>query len=146
ISSLVFNPFLRLAVTPRPFWTGHPLHWIREIVESIPVLVLPLPGVALGASALVAAALFNQRRGLALAATILGVCLYFRFGAVFVFIVATAGGLDWAVPGMRDKPDYESCSRSTVLSACDASFDPEGAGSLPLMTPFLMSSNCARTA
>ncbi len=75
-SALIFNPFLRLAVTPRPFWTGHPLHRIQEIVESIPVPVLPLPGVVLGACALVAAALFNQRRALALAATIIGVCWY----------------------------------------------------------------------
>jgi hypothetical protein len=94
ISSLVFNPFLRLAVSPRPFWTGHPLHWIREIVESIPVLVLPLPGVVLGASALVAAALFNQRRGFALTATIIGVCWYICLGAVFVFIVTTWRGMD----------------------------------------------------
>jgi len=86
ISALIFNPFLRLAVSPRPFWTGHPLHWIREIVDSIPVLVLPLPAIVLGASALVAAALFNQRRVLALAAIIIGVCWYIFLGAVFVFV------------------------------------------------------------
>jgi hypothetical protein len=94
ISSLVFNPFLPLAVSPRPFWTAHPLHWIREIVESIPVLLLPLPGVVLGASALGAAALFNQRRGLALAATIIGVCWYICLGTLFVFVVTTLRGMD----------------------------------------------------
>src|SRR5689334_18424742 len=48
LAALLFNPFLRLAVTPRPFWDGHSLHWIAEIVESIPVLVFPLPGLVLG--------------------------------------------------------------------------------------------------
>ena len=94
ISALIFNPFLRLAVSPRPFWTGHPLHWIREIVDSIPVLVLPLPGVVLGASALVVAALFNQRRALALAAIIIGVCWYILLGALFVIIVTAWHGMD----------------------------------------------------
>ena len=28
VAALLFNPFLRLAVTPRLFWIGHPLHWI----------------------------------------------------------------------------------------------------------------------
>jgi hypothetical protein len=31
IAALVFNPLLRLAVSPRPFWTGHPLHGIRQV-------------------------------------------------------------------------------------------------------------------
>jgi hypothetical protein len=87
VSALIFNPLLRQAVTPRPFWTGHPLHWVREMVESIPVLVLPLPGVVLGACALVAAALLNQRRSLALAATIIGLSWYILLGALFLFVV-----------------------------------------------------------
>src|SRR4051812_47107665 len=85
VSSLIFTPFLRLAVTPRPFWTGHPYHWIREIVESMPMLALPLPGVVLGACALAAAATFNQRRGLAIAATIIGVGWYILLGVMFVW-------------------------------------------------------------
>jgi len=87
VSSLLFSPFLRLAVGPRPFWTGHPYHWIREIVESVPVLALPLPGVVLGAYALAAAATFNQRRGLAIAATVIGVGWCILLGVVFVWVV-----------------------------------------------------------
>ena len=87
MSALVFNPLLRLAVSRRPFWTGHPLHWIREIVDSVPVLVLPLPGVVLGVCALAVARLRGQRSGLALAATLLGIGWYVLLAAVFCMIL-----------------------------------------------------------
>jgi hypothetical protein len=87
----VFNPCLRLAVTPRPFWTGHPLHWIRGIVESIPVLVLPLPGVVLGACALAQARLRGQRSGLAWAATLIGIGWYVLLAALFCVILVADG-------------------------------------------------------
>jgi hypothetical protein len=92
ISALVFNPFLRNAVTPRPFWTGHPLHWVREIVGSIPVLVLPLPGVVLGLCALAHARLHGRRSGLAVAATVIGVAWYVVLGALFLFMVVALRG------------------------------------------------------
>jgi hypothetical protein len=89
VSALVFNPLLRLAVSRRPFWTGHPLHWIREIVDSIPVLVLPLPGVVLGVCALALGRLRGQRTDLAWAATLLGIGWYVLLAAIFcVFIFA----------------------------------------------------------
>jgi hypothetical protein len=91
ISALICNPLWRLAVSPRPFWTGHPYHWVRVIVHSNPVLMLPLPGVALGACALGAAALFNQRRTLALAAIIIGACWYILLGALFIFVILAWG-------------------------------------------------------
>jgi hypothetical protein len=92
ISALVFNPLLRLAVTPRPFWSGHPLHWIRQIVESIPVLALPLPGVVLGVCALAYARACGRRRGLALAATVIGVAWYVLLGGLFLFFAVGLRG------------------------------------------------------
>jgi hypothetical protein len=92
VSALLFNPLLRLAVTPRPFWTGHPLHWIRQIVESIPVLVLPLPGLVLGICALAHARLHGQRSGLALAAILIGIAWYVLLGALFLFMVVALRG------------------------------------------------------
>ena len=94
VSALLFNPFLRLAVTPRPFWTGHPLHWIREIVESIPVLVLPLPGLVLGVCALAYARIRGRRSGLALAATVIGFTWYVLLGGLFLFFAVALRGWD----------------------------------------------------
>ena len=90
--ALVFNPFLRLAVTPRPFWTGQPLHWIREIVESIPVLVLPLPGLVLGVCAMAYARMSGRRSNLALAATVIGAAWYVLLGGLFLFFVVALRG------------------------------------------------------
>jgi hypothetical protein len=92
ISALVFNPLLRLAVSPRPFWDGHPLHWIRQIVDSIPVLVLPLPAVVLGLCALAYARACGLRRGLALAATVMGVTWYVLLGGLYLFFVVGLRG------------------------------------------------------
>jgi hypothetical protein len=92
MTALFFNPVLRLAVTAGPFWTGHPLHWIREIVVSIPVLVLPLPGLVLGVSALALARLRGRRSGLALTATVIGVAWYLVLGGLFLFMVVALRG------------------------------------------------------
>ena len=86
VASIVFSPYLRLAVKPRLFWTGQPLYWVREIVEAVPVFALPLPGIVLGICALVAANRFNLRRGLALAAIFIGVSHYLCLGAFLGFL------------------------------------------------------------
>jgi len=92
VAALVFNPFLRNAVTPHPFWAGHPLHPIREFVESVPLLVLPLPGVVLGVFALAHARLHGRRFGLALAATVIGITWYVILGALFLYMVIALRG------------------------------------------------------
>jgi hypothetical protein len=92
VAALVFNPFLRNAVRPRPFWTGHPLQGIRELVDSTPLLVLPLPGLVLGLCALAHARLHGRRFGLALAATVIGITWYVILGGLFLYMVIALRG------------------------------------------------------
>ncbi len=89
ISSLMFSPLLWLIVHQQPFKTGQSLHWIQQIVVSIPWLMCPLPGILLGVAALLAAFEFNLRRGLARAAVIISICWFILWGAFIVLLVFT---------------------------------------------------------
>jgi hypothetical protein len=95
--AIVGTPLLRIIVRPRPFWDGHPLHWIRAIVEAIPVLALPLPGILVGlaAFAYARAATPRRRTELAWAAILVSLGWYLLLAAVFIFIAMTwRGGMD----------------------------------------------------
>ena len=92
MAAVLFNPLWSVAVMQRPFWTGHPLHWIREIVEPIPVLAFPLPGLAVAVCVLAYVRLRGQRSGLAVAATAIAIAWYVLLGGFALLMMVAMRG------------------------------------------------------
>jgi hypothetical protein len=88
-AAIIGTPLLRMMVSARPFWDGHALHWVREIVEQIPVFSVPFIAIALGTVAvLYGRAVPNRRRcqALAWAAIALGIASYVLLAGILVLL------------------------------------------------------------